>query len=92
MTEKRCYNCKHFEAIEEQSFTDTQNGKIYYVEHFDEIIDLLNKQDKTIKELKKENASMKGRIINAMIKSNQVECTCTTCVCEDYVNDELKKW
>lgn len=53
---------------------------------------LLNKQDKRIKELEEENASMKGRIINAMIKSNQVECNCTTCVCEDYVNEELKKW
>ena len=56
------------------------------------MVDLLNKQDKRIKELEEENASMKGRIINAMIKSNQVECNCSPCVCEDYVNEELKKW
>ena len=53
---------------------------------------LLNKQNKRIKELEEENASMKGRIINAMIKSNQVECNCSPCVCEEYVNEELKKW
>ena len=53
---------------------------------------LLNEQNKRIKELEEENASMKGRIINAMIKSNQVECNCSPCVCEEYVNEELKKW
>ena len=53
MTIKRCCNCKNFEAIKEQSFTDNQNGKIYYAEDFDEIINLLNEQDKTIKELNK---------------------------------------
>ena len=52
--------------------------------------DRLNEQDKRIKELEEENTSMKGRVINAMVKSNQVECNCTTCVCEDYVNEELK--
>ena len=51
---------------------------------------LLNEQNKRIKELEEENASMKGRIINAMIKSNQVECNCSPCVCEEYVNEELK--
>lgn len=56
------------------------------------VVDLLNNQEERIKELEKENASMKGRIINAMIESNQVECNCSTCVCEDYVNEELKKW
>ena len=62
------------------------------VDSIDEVVDLLNEQDERIKELEKENASMKGRIINAMVKSNQVECNCTTCVCEDYVHEELKKW
>ena len=56
------------------------------------IVDLLNKQDKRIKELEEKNASMKGRIINAIVKSNQVECNCSPCVCEEYVNEELKKW
>lgn len=58
----------------------------------DKVVDLLNTQNKRIKELEEENASMKDRIINAMIESNQVECNCSTCVCEDYVNKELKKW
>lgn len=35
---------------------------------------------------------MKGRILNAMAKSNQIECDCRSCVCEDYVTKELKKW
>lgn len=56
------------------------------------VCDELNKQDKRIKELEEENASMKGRIINAIVKSNQVECNCSPCVCEEYVNEELKKW
>ena len=56
------------------------------------IINILNQKEERIKELEKENTSMKDRIFNAMIKSNQVECDCTTCVCEDYVYEELKKW
>ena len=58
-------------------------------------MDLLKQKEELEKEneqLKDENASMKGRIINAMVKSNQVECNCSPCVCEDYVNEELKKW
>ena len=62
------------------------------LEGVDKVVDLLNTQNKRIKELEEENASMKDRIINAMIESNQVECNCSTCVCEDYVNEELKKW
>lgn len=48
--------------------------------------------EERIKELEEENTSMKSRIINAMIKSNKVVCDCGPCVCEDYVNEELKKW
>ena len=55
MTENKRYIDNGFEAIEEQSFTDTQNGKTYYVDYFDEIVDLLNEQDKQIKELKEDN-------------------------------------
>lgn len=62
------------------------------LEGVDKVVDLLNTQNKRIKELEEENASMKDRIINAMIESNQVECNCSTCVCEAYVNEELKKW
>lgn len=62
------------------------------LEGVDKVVDLLNTQNKRIKELEEENASMKDRIINAMIESNQVECNCSTCVCESYVSEELKKW
>ena len=43
-------------------------------------------------QLKDKNALMKGRIINAIVKSNQVECNCSPCVCEEYINEELKRW
>lgn len=42
------------EAIEDQSFADTETDRTYYVDYFDEIIDLVNKQDKRIKELENE--------------------------------------
>lgn len=70
----------------------------------EEIAELIVYKDEKIKELKQEvktlqnqlkyqvNDLMKDRILNAMVKSNQVECNCTTCVCEDYVHEELKKW
>lgn len=62
------------------------------VDSIDEVVNWLNKQRERIKELEEENTSMKSRIFNAMVESNQVECNCTTCVCEDYVTEELKKW
>ena len=65
MTVKRCCNCKNFEAIEEQSFIDNQNRKIYYAEDFDEIIDLLNNKDKRIKELEAENAELRQELFEA---------------------------
>ena len=65
MTEKRCCNCKNFEAIEEQSFTDNKNGKIYYVEDFDEIINLLNNKDRRIKELEAENVELRQKLFEA---------------------------
>lgn len=51
MTENKRYIDDGFEAIEDQSFTDTKTDKTYYVDYFDEIVDLLNEQDKKIKEL-----------------------------------------
>ena len=65
MTVKRCCNYKNFEAIEDQSFTDNQNGKIYYAEDFDEIINLLNNKDKRIKELEAENAELRQKLFEA---------------------------
>ena len=65
MIEKRCCNCKNFEAIEEQSFIDNKNGKIYYVEDFDEIINLLNNKDRRIKELEAENVELRQKLFEA---------------------------
>lgn len=51
MTENKRYVDNGFEAIEDQSFTDTETNKTYYVDYFDEIVDLVNNQEKRIKEL-----------------------------------------
>ena len=55
MTENKRFIDDGFEAIEEQSFTDNQTGKTYYVDYFDEIVDLLNA-------LHEENQSLKNEI------------------------------
>ncbi len=63
MTEKRYINYGYEEkAIEEQSFTDTETQKTYYVDYFDEIIDLVNNQDERIKILEVDNADYKSEI------------------------------
>lgn len=59
MTENKRYVDNGLEAIEDQSFTDTETDKRYYVDYFDEIIDLLNEQDERIKELEEENEHLK---------------------------------
>ena len=41
MTEKRFID-DGFEAIEDQSFTDNLTKKTYYVDYFDEVVDLCN--------------------------------------------------
>lgn len=38
----------------EMYFTDTENDKIYYQDHLNEIMDLCNEQDERIKSLEKE--------------------------------------
>lgn len=53
MTEKRFID-DGYEAIEEQSFTDTETDKTYYVDYFDEIIDLANGLNEKNKVLYKE--------------------------------------
>lgn len=53
MTEKR-FTDDGFEAIEEQSFTDNHTGKTYYVDYFDDIIELCNSLAKENEGLKKE--------------------------------------
>lgn len=44
------YEMHDTEVIEEQGFTDTETEKDYWVDYFDEIVDLLNAQDKEIKD------------------------------------------
>lgn len=43
------YEIHNTEAIEEQGLTDTETEKNYWVDYFDEIVDLLNAQDEEIK-------------------------------------------
>ncbi len=54
MTEKRFVD-DGFEAIEEQSFTDTLTDKTYYVEYFDEIIELVNNLSDENQQLQQRN-------------------------------------
>ena len=54
MNEKRFVD-DGYEAIEDQSFTDTKTDKTYYVDYFDEIIDLCN-------ELAEENQFLKRQV------------------------------
>ena len=49
-----------FEAIEEQSFTDTLTDKTYYVDYFDEIIDLCNELNEVKVQLQEENKELKS--------------------------------
>lgn len=59
MIENKRYIDDGFEAIEDQSFTDTETDKTYYVDYFDEIIDLLNEQDEKIRKLTHEVVRLK---------------------------------
>lgn len=77
------FSCKN-EELKKENY-ELRDGLDFYKEQNAYLSEQIN-------ELKQENASMKGRIINAIIESNQVECNCSTCVCEDYVTEELKKW
>lgn len=89
MTENKRFKWEDVYKWEVPAFLKVMNG----LHEKNEQLKKENKQLKQrIKELEEENASMKGRIINAMVESNKVECDCRSCVCEDYVNDELKKW
>ena len=44
------YEIHDIEVTEEQGFTDTETEKDYWVVYFDDIVDLLNAQDKEIKD------------------------------------------
>lgn len=66
MTEKRFVD-DGFEAIDEQSFTDTETDKTYYVDYFDEIIDLCNNLNDENQDLKKAN-----EILMSLCKANNI--------------------
>lgn len=86
MTEKRFYNDGKYVM---------QNGGVYVVcggEHSADVVaTALNELLEENKQLKEKNATIKGKIINAMIESNKVECSCNPCVCEQYVKKELMR-
>lgn len=65
MTEKRFVD-DGFEAIDEQSFTDTETDKTYYVDYFDEIIDLCNKLNDENKQL--QNTIARLQLINNKLR------------------------
>ena len=54
MNEKRFID-DGYEAIDEQSFTDTWTDKTYYVDYFDEIIELVNNLSEENEQLKQRN-------------------------------------
>lgn len=62
MTENKRYVDNGYEAIEDQSFMDTETDKTYWVDYFDEIVDLVNEQDERIKELEKDLNDALNRI------------------------------
>lgn len=66
MTENKRFIDNGFEAIEEQSFTDTETDKTYYVDYFDEIIDLANGLNEKNKVLYKEIERLRTQNKNLM--------------------------
>lgn len=85
-----------FEAIEEQSFTDTETDRTYYVDYFDEIVDLVNEQDKTIKELSEENEQLKKDLKKKFVPFAKADGDYTTVNTEEFIkivneNEQLKK-
>lgn len=73
MTENKRYVDDGFEAIEDQSFTDTETDKTYYVDYFDEIVDLVNEQDEQIQELLSCNHGLAQKRIRMFDKIIQLE-------------------
>ena len=73
-----------------------ENGNIlaetYYIDDAEDIAKRLNELYDENQQLKKENATMKGRILNSIRKSQEVLCNCRECQCEKYVSNECMKW
>ena len=76
-------------------YSQYQDLKKFVENNFDEhltqkelnrqIIKLSNENE----ELKKENATLKGRVLNAIRESEKVKCDCRECVCAKFVIGEL---
>ena len=69
MNKNKRFTDDGFEAIEDQSFTDTLTKKTYYVDYFDEVVDLCNslweqtkRFEKHNKDLMEENEQLKSEI------------------------------
>ena len=90
MTENKRYIDDGFDAIEDQSFTDTETDKTYYVDYFDEIVDLVNEQDKTIKELKKENENLNNVLEDFMGMLNRLQANPDNEVLQSMAKDMLQ--
>ena len=84
MTKNKRYIDDGFEAIEDQSFTDTETDKTYYVDYFDEIVDLVNEQDEELQNLKNQI-----KIYELFLDQNDLNiewdlfCTLNHCVNEE---------
>lgn len=94
MTENKRFIDNGHEAIEDQSFTDTKTDKTYYVDYFDEIIDLTNR-------LNEENEQLK-QVLGSILLEVRKDITNTSCTGEikvfihpnsfDLISNVLRKY
>ena len=68
MAEKR-FKMGESDIQGEMSFIDTETNKIYWQEYFDEIVNLVNKQQTTISQLKEENEKLRNKLELANARS-----------------------
>ena len=54
-----------------------------------DVLKILNDLLEENEQLKKENATLKGRVLNAIRESEEVKCDCRECVCAKFVMGEL---
>lgn len=69
MSENERFVDDGFEAIEDQSFTDNLTKKTYYVDYFDEVIELCNSLWKQTQRFEKHNKDLMEE--NERLKDNQ---------------------
>ena len=68
MAEKR-FKMGESDIQGEMAFIDTETNKIYWQEYFDEIVNLVNKQQTTISQLKEENEKLRNKLELANARS-----------------------